>query len=56
MPFHKFFDAEWLLRLLGPVHPPIVMRGRFEMADWTGQVSSLALWSLRGGLARRSGR
>ena len=24
-----------------------MMRGRFEMADWAGQVSCLALWSLR---------
>ena len=37
------------------MHPAIVMRGRFEMADRAGQVSGLALWSVNGGLARRSG-
>jgi hypothetical protein len=34
------------------MHSPIMMRGRFEMADRAGHVSRLALWSLRGGRAR----
>jgi hypothetical protein len=38
------------------MHPAIMMRHRFEMADRAGQVSRLALWSLRGSFAGRSGR
>jgi hypothetical protein len=43
MLLHKFFDSERLLALLSSVHPPIVMRRRFEMADGAGNVSG-ALW------------
>jgi hypothetical protein len=56
--FHKFFDGEWLLGLLRPVHPAIVMRHRFEMANGAGEVSRLAFRSLSfgGDLTWRSWR
>ena len=56
MLLHKFLDGEWMLGLLAAVQSPIVMRGRFEMADGAGQVSGLPLWRLSfgGDFTRRS--
>ena len=50
MPFHQFLDGERPFALLRPVHPGIMMRVRFEIADRAGQVSWLALCSVSGGL------
>jgi hypothetical protein len=45
MPFHQFLDAERLLCLLRSVHSAIVRRVSFDVADRTGTVFLLALWS-----------
>jgi hypothetical protein len=42
--FHEFFYGEWFFgRLLRSVHPPIMGRGRFEMANGARNVSGLPL-------------